>query len=114
MIAHAVRRLTEQRALKMLLLRRSRVLARTRRFMGIAARLNLTLDVAGLAAGSQEVLEAIVVRFEIVVGHTPILNGYIRIEEGLAIAFVCAARQLKVVGLEAVGLAVPMHHGTTE
>jgi hypothetical protein len=45
------------------LLRRRRIVAGPRRFMRVAARLNLAPDVARLAAGAQEVLEAIIVRF---------------------------------------------------
>src|SRR4030081_1555445 len=98
----------------MLFLRRGRIFARAGRFMRIAAGLNPASDVARLTARSQEVLEAIVVRFEIVVGHTPVLNGHIRIEEALAVALACTSRELKVAGMKAVGLAVPMHHGTAE
>src|SRR3984957_11220560 len=82
--------------------------------MRIAARLNLALDVACLAAGAEQVLEAIVVRLEIIVGDTPVLDGEVRIEKILAVAFARARRQLKIVRLEAVGLAIPMHHGATE
>src|SRR5882762_11066777 len=78
--------------------------------MRIAAGLNLTFDVAGLAAGAQQVFKAIVVRFQVIVSNPPILNGHIRIEETLAVALARARRQLKVVGLETVSLAVPMHH----
>src|ERR1700716_3951219 len=98
----------------MLFLRRSRISARSGRFMRIAAGLNPASDVARLTARSQEVLEAIVVRFQIVEGHPPVLNGHIRIEETLAIALACTSRELKIIGLKTVGLAVPMHHGTTE
>src|ERR1700720_3630467 len=98
----------------MLLLRRSRIVSRPRRFMRIAAGLNLTFDVAGLAAGTQQVLEAIVVRFQVIVRDPPILNGQIRIEEVLAVALASAGRQLKVVSLKTVSLAVPMHHGAAE
>src|SRR5216683_5742557 len=98
----------------MLLLRRSWILARSRRFMRIAARLNLAFDIAGLAAGTQQVLEAIVVRFQVIVSHAPILNGHIRIEEVLAVALACAGCQLKVVSLKTVSLAVPMHHGAAK
>jgi hypothetical protein len=36
--------------------------------VGIAALLNLAVDVAGFAAGAQQILEAIVVRLEFSVG----------------------------------------------
>src|ERR1700730_17336922 len=98
----------------MFLLRRRRIVPRSRRFMRIAARLNLTLDVARLAAGAEQVLEAIVVRLEGIVSDTPILDGEVRIEKILAVAFARACRQLEIVRLESVCLAIPMHHGAAE
>src|SRR3984957_19010194 len=82
--------------------------------MRIAARLNLALDVARLTAGAEQVLEAIVVWLQIIVGDAPILDGEVRIEKILAVSFARARRQLKIVRLKAVGLAIPMHHGATE
>src|SRR5580692_6019444 len=82
--------------------------------MRIAAGLNPTFDVACLAAGAEQVLEAIVVRLKIIVSDTPILDGEVRIEKILAVAFARARRQLEVVRLESVCLAVPMHHGAPE
>src|ERR1700743_3922538 len=82
--------------------------------MGITALLNLTLEVSGLAAGAQQILEPVVVWLELVIGHTPILDGEIGVQEPLAIARPGAGSQLEVVGLEAEGLTVPVHHGAAE
>src|SRR5882757_8055714 len=98
----------------MFFLRRRWIVPRSRRLMRIAARLNLTLDIACLAAGAEQVLEAIVVRLEVIVSDAPVLDGEVRIEKILAVAFACACRQLEIVRLESICLAIPMHHGATE
>src|SRR5271167_2998688 len=98
----------------MFLLGWSRIFARSRRFMRIAARLDLALDIASLAAGAQEVLEAIVVRLEFIVSHSPVLNGQIRVEKVFAVAFASAGCEFEVICLKAVRLAIPVHHGAAE
>ena len=61
--------------------------------MRIAAGLNMALDVAGFAAGSQEIFEAIVVRFQVIISDAPILDGHFRIEEVPAIPLARAGSQ---------------------
>ena len=61
-----------------LLHRRVGIFARARRLERIAAGLDLSLDVAGLAADTAEIFEAVVIRLELVVGDAPILDRQLR------------------------------------
>src|SRR6516225_9039509 len=86
MVAERRGRLSEQRALKVLLHWGRWVLARTRPFKRIPARLDHAAQVTRLAAGAEQILETIVVRFELGVADTPVLNAQVRIKEIRAVA----------------------------
>src|SRR4029450_7512338 len=64
--------------------------------------------VARLAGGAAEILEAVIVRLELVVGDAPVLDRPLRIDEALAVALL-EMRAIDEVGrLEAPGRAVPV------
>src|SRR5690606_18455489 len=77
-VAQALGCLTEKRRPVWLLLRGCRVLARARIFEDVAAGNLPALEVAGLAARAEQVLEAIVIRFELREAHAPILDRHLR------------------------------------
>src|SRR5207247_5368398 len=108
-VTQLARRLAVKRAHVRGLHRRIRVLARARTLEGIAAGLDLALHVAGLAADAVEILEAVEMGLELVVGHAPVLAGAVLGELARAVARERAAPRFKVPGQEAPGDAVPVH-----
>ena len=95
-----------------LLHRRGWVFPRTRRLEWISARLDLALDVAGLAAYPAEIFEAIVVRLELRISDAPILDRQLRttcFEKLLAVALLDMRLVDEIGDLEAEALAVPVH-----
>src|SRR5262249_26135161 len=60
--------------------------ARARPFKRIPARLDHAAQVTRLAAGAEQILETIVVRLELRVADTPVLNSQVRIKEIRAVA----------------------------
>ena len=63
--------------------RRRRIFARPRAFERISAGLDFAVQIARLAAGPAQLVELIVVRFELVVSDAPVLNGEIVVRNGL-------------------------------
>src|SRR5207247_2377560 len=108
-VTQLARRLAVKRAHVRGLHRRIRVLARARALEGIAAGPDLALHVAGLAADAVEILEAVEMGLELVVGHAPVLAGTVLGQLLLAVAGERAAARLEVPGQEAPGDAVPVH-----
>src|SRR5262249_57495785 len=104
----------EQGGVVRLLHRRGRIFARTRALERISARLDLALEVARLAARPAQIFEAVVMRLELLVGCAPILDGQLGIDKVLAIALLEMRLVDEVGGLEAIGLAVPVHERTAE
>ena len=47
-------------------------------FERIAAGLNLSFDIAGLAAHANEIFETIVIRLKLIIGDAPVLNRQLR------------------------------------
>lgn len=74
----------------------------------IAARLQLALEVACKARRANQVVEAVVVRFEFVVRERPVLRRQVGVEDARAIALVVVAAQLEVGGVEAIVGAGPV------
>src|SRR5207302_6728180 len=103
------RRLAVDRAHVRGLHRRIRVLARAWTLEGIAAGLDLALQVAGLAADAVEILEAVEMWLELFVDHAPVLAGAVLGELARTVARERAAPRFKVPGQEAPSDAVPMH-----
>jgi hypothetical protein len=115
MITQVGHRFPEQRAIILFLQGRGGVFARPRRFEGIAARLNFSFDVARLAAGSAQVLELVIIGFELLVSDPPILDRHTKsIDELLAVPLLHRRLQHKVLLLEAEGLPVPVDPGSTQ
>ena len=110
MISEAFGAFAKEGAEKGFLLWRRRIVARPRRFERIAARMNHALDVAGLAAGAEQVLEAIEMGFEFVVRDAPILNGQFRIEDLLAVALLDVSFVDEVSLLKTKALGQPMRN----
>src|SRR5262249_9136309 len=108
------RTLAEQSAVVRLLHRWRRILARTEPFERIAATLDLALDVAGLAARATQIFEAVVMRLELVVSHSPILDSQVGIDEALAGTLLQMGLVDEVGGLKAIRLSVPMHQSAAD
>src|SRR5207302_5372010 len=111
LVAHLFGRLLEQRAGVRALERRVRVLARARTLERVAAGDDLAVEIAGLAADAVEILEAVVVALELVVGDAPVLAGAVFRKLALAVARERAAARLEVPGQEAPGEPAPVHRG---
>src|ERR1700754_3389587 len=76
----------------------------------VAAWLDLAVQVAGLAAGTAQHVEAVVVGFELFVGYAPILHGEVVVGDGLlAVALLVVALGQEVRGQESPDLSVPVH-----
>ena len=89
--------------------RRIRIIAGAWAFEGIAARLDLPLQIAGLAADAVEIFEAIEVRLELVIGDAPVLTGAVLGELARPVAREGAAPRLEIPRQEAPGDAVPVN-----
>src|ERR1700748_3356891 len=66
--------------------RRIRIIARARILEWIAAGLDLTLDVAGLAGNTRCVFELVIIGFDLGTGNAPVLQRHIVRYEILAVA----------------------------
>ena len=77
-VTEVLRRLFEQQSGLRHLHRRIRILARTRTFEHIAARDLLAAKIARLARDAAELVEPVVIRFEFIIGHAPILDRHVR------------------------------------
>src|SRR3984893_5984179 len=86
MVAQALGAFAEERGVVGLLHRRRWIVARPRPFEWVSAVLDAALDVSRPAAGAAEILEAIVVRLELVVGDAPVLDRELWIDEAPAVA----------------------------
>src|SRR5262249_37920879 len=109
MVTHLTRRILEHLHLKAALHRGVGIFAGTRAFERIAALLDHTFDVAGLAGGAAEVFEAVIIGFEFVVTDRPILNRHSFGNELLAVFFLVMAADSEFAGREPIVLAIPVH-----
>jgi hypothetical protein len=101
-------RLVEEHGRIASLERRQRITSRARPLERVAAGLDPALNVAGLARSSAEILELVVMRFEVLVADTPVLDRHIRRNEVLAVTRFGVTANLEVGGEEAPMLTVPM------
>src|ERR1700722_11823381 len=85
LVAEFARGLAEQRVAERLRLCRRRIWARTGTFERIAALLDLPPEISRSARRSAEIFEAIVERFELVIGDAPVLDRHVLGKEGGAI-----------------------------
>jgi hypothetical protein len=107
-VAQRTCRLGEQGALMRAPRRRVRILARARPFVGIAAWLDLAIQVAGLAADAEDFLELVIVGFDIVPGDAPILQIAVLGNERRAIPLLDARAHFEIVRQEAARIAAPV------
>ncbi len=89
--------------------RRQRVVTRARRFERIAAADRLAVEVARLATGARDILEAVIERFKLGGADRPVLNRHVVGNEVLAVALLVVTAQLQVGIGRAIGEAVPVH-----
>src|SRR6185437_2600002 len=85
--------------------RRVGIVAAARALERIAAGLLLPFQIAGLAGDAAEILEAIVVRLQLVVGYAPILDRHVVVRQ-LAVALNVVAAGEEVTRQETPGLPV--------
>src|SRR5690242_21654855 len=90
------------------------ILARARSFERIAAFLDCSFEVAGLAGDAAEIFELVVVGLELVVGDAPILNGHVGGERSRAIALDVVALGNEIRREKAKGHSVPVNAGTAD
>src|SRR5262249_37797804 len=88
------------------------VVART--LEDVAALDLLAAQVSGLARGAAELLEAIVIRLEIVVGDAPSLDGHVFRDRGASVACGQMAAQHEFARTEPPGNAVPVRAGAAD
>ncbi len=88
--------------------RRQRIVARTRTFEWIAARLDLALDVARAAGGAGQPFELVVIRLQVAIGHAPVLHGQAIEQFVRAVAFDRMALRDEVGGQKAPRHTVPV------
>src|SRR5713101_9806888 len=101
LVAERLRCFGEQRAGVGCLHRRVRVLACARALERIAAGDDLALDVARLAGDAVEVFESVEMRFQLIVGDAPVLQGAVLCDLVLSIAREGAALRLEIPRQEA-------------
>src|SRR6185295_284201 len=85
-----------------------RIVARARRLERVAARLDLALDVAGLAGHGGGVFEPVVIGLELVVGDAPILDRHVVGKEFLAVTLLVHGADLELHVGPAPGVAAPV------
>src|SRR4051794_16995428 len=93
---------------------RVRIVAAARSLERIAAEALRALDVAGEPRGSAHLLEERVIRLELLVSDSPVLDRDVVGQEVLAVALVGPAPQPEPFGLKAPSLSVPVHHGAAD
>src|SRR6185437_5678411 len=101
--------LGEQGMAEGLLLRRVGVGARTGPFERVAARLDVALQIACRPTDPTQILEPVVVRFELLVSHAPVLNSHVRRQEARAVALGQVCSETEIGGEKSPGLTVPVH-----
>src|SRR5262245_8397267 len=88
--------------------RRVRVLARARPLVRIAAGLNLAVQVAGLAADTEDFLKLVIIRFDVVPGDAPVLQVAVLGNERCAVALLDARAHFEIMRQEAARVSAPM------
>ena len=109
MVAELARRLAEHLARENLGERRQRIFAGARRLEGIAARLDLAAQIAGLAGDRRRVFELVVIGLELVIGDAPVLDRHVLGNEALAVALLVERAHLELHVGPAPGVAAPVH-----
>src|SRR6476661_8364800 len=111
MITELGRRLGEQLAGIVGFQRRIRIIARARILEWIAAGLDLTLDVAGLAGNPRRIFELVIIGFDLGTGNAPVLQRHVVRYEILAVALLVFRADAQFMVGPAPSHAVPMHTG---
>src|SRR4051794_12126610 len=111
MIAELGRCLGEQLAGVVGFQRRIGIIARTWILEWIAARLDLTLDVTGLAGNARRIFELVIIGFDLGTGNAPILQRHVIRYEVLAVALLVLRADAQFMVGPAPSHAVPVHAG---
>ena len=82
--------------------------------MRIAAWLDLAVQVAGLTADAKDMLELVVVRFDLVPGDAPVLQMAVLGNERCAIAFLDARVHFEIMREKAARIAAPVCRRATD
>src|ERR1700686_1269698 len=107
-VTQRAHRVGEQGTLMRAPRRRVWILARARPFVRIAAWLDLAVQVAGLTADAKDMLELVVVRFDLVPGDAPVLQMAVLGNERCAIAFLDARVHFEIMREKAARIAAPV------
>src|SRR5271155_1531688 len=94
--------------------RRVGILARARRLERITTLFDFAVEIARFAANSKQIFEAIVMRFQFLVGHTPVLNSQVGIHDFFSITLLDMRFVNEIGNLISPGLAVPVNPTPTE
>ena len=94
--------------------RRQRIIAAARPFEDISAFNFFTLNVARFPGSTRVAFEFVVERFDVIIGHAPILHLHTFEEFVLAVTFYCLAVALEIVRQEAPGHAIPVRTRTAD
>src|SRR5208337_559171 len=76
-ITQVRRGLSKESSRVLFLHRRVGILARARRLERITTLFDFAVEIARFAANSKQIFEAIVIRFQFLVGHPPVLNSQV-------------------------------------
>src|SRR5580704_15448609 len=88
--------------------RRIWILARAWPFVRIAARLDLAVQIASLAADAEDFLELVIIGLDVVPGDAPVLQIAVLGNERCAIALLDARAHFEIMRQKAARVAAPM------
>src|SRR3546814_1122919 len=74
--------------------RRIGIIAAARALERVAAGLRLAAEIAGLAADAAEIFETVVIGFELVVAHPPVLHRHVGRQDAVALLVVAAGHEI--------------------
>src|SRR5215472_4581393 len=94
--------------------RRSRILLRARTLKRIPTLLNLAVQVPGFTAGTDQFFEFRVIRFEIFVCNSPVLNNQFGVSEGFPVPLFDVCLPDEIGRLKTPRLAIPVNAASAE
>ena len=94
--------------------RRQRIFAGARCLERVAALLDLSAEIAGLAGNRGGVFELVIIRLELGVSDSPVLDGHVLGNGLLAVTLLVVGADLEFHVGPAPGVAAPMHGGAAD